>query len=59
MNHVIFDFWSQIQPTITMEAADVNWELEEGVPQVEDPFIQKYLSGRDALILHEQKQRHG
>ena len=44
---------------MTVEAADINWELEEGVPQVEDPFIQKYLSGRDALILHEQKQRHG
>ena len=41
-----------------MEAAD-NWELEEGIPQVEDPFIQKYLNGRDALILQEKKQRHG
>lgn len=34
------------------------WELDEGVPQREDPFIQKYLSGRDALIEQEKKQRH-
>lgn len=31
----------------------------EGVPQVEDPFIQQYFNGRDALIAEEQKQRHG
>jgi adenosine deaminase CECR1 len=35
------------------------WELSEGVPQVEDPFIQKYLDGRGALIEEEKKQRHG
>ena len=42
-----------------MPTEDVNWELEEGIPQVEDPFIQKYLNGRDALIAQEHKQRHG
>jgi adenosine deaminase CECR1 len=36
-----------------------DWELEEGVPQVEDPFIQQYLKGRNALIAEEQKRRHG
>ncbi|THC91156.1 hypothetical protein EYZ11_009387 [Aspergillus tanneri] len=41
-----------------MEAADIEWELEEGIPQVDDPFIQQYLKGRDSLILEEQKQRH-
>ncbi|PLB50154.1 putative CECR1 family adenosine deaminase [Aspergillus steynii IBT 23096] len=41
-----------------MEAADVEWELEEGIPQVDDPFIQQYLKGRNSLIEEEQKQRH-
>lgn len=38
---------------------DIAWEKSEGIPQVEDPFIQKYLNGRDALIEQEHKQRHG
>lgn len=37
----------------------IEWELEEGIPQVEDPFIQQYLKGREALIAEEQKRRHG
>ncbi|KAJ5662522.1 uncharacterized protein N7477_010138 [Penicillium maclennaniae] len=39
-------------------SSDKSWELEEGIPQVEDPFIQQYLKGRDALIAEEQKRRH-
>lgn len=35
------------------------WEVEEGIPQFEDQFIQKYLQGRNALIQEEKKQRHG
>lgn len=42
-----------------MEQKDIEWELEEGIPQLEDPFIQQYLKGRDSLISEEQKQRHG
>jgi adenosine deaminase CECR1 len=38
---------------------DADWELQQGVPQVADPFIQQYLRGRDALIAEEQKRRHG
>jgi adenosine deaminase CECR1 len=38
---------------------NIEWELEEGIPQVEDPFIQQYLKGREALIAEEQKRRHG
>ena len=38
--------------------SDLEWELDEGIPQVSDPFIQKYLSGREALIAQEKKQRH-
>lgn len=38
---------------------DNEWELDEGIPQVEDPFIQQYLNGRKSLIAQEQKQRHG
>ncbi|PKY06726.1 putative CECR1 family adenosine deaminase [Aspergillus campestris IBT 28561] len=41
-----------------MEQKDIEWELEEGIPQLEDPFIQQYLKGRDSLISEEQKQRH-
>ncbi|RAL03836.1 putative CECR1 family adenosine deaminase [Aspergillus ibericus CBS 121593] len=41
-----------------MESNDTEWEVEEGIPQVDDPFIQQYLRGRDSLILEEQKQRH-
>jgi hypothetical protein len=39
--------------------SDNEWELEEGIPQFEEPFIQQYLKGRDALIAEEQKRRHG
>ncbi len=38
--------------------SQLEWELEEGIPQLEDPFIQKYLAGREALIEQEKKQRH-
>ena len=33
------------------------WEIEEGLPQLTDPFIQKYLDGREALIEQEKAQR--
>ncbi|KIW43834.1 uncharacterized protein PV06_04896 [Exophiala oligosperma] len=38
--------------------AQLEWEYDEGIPQVEDPFIQRYMSGRSALIEQEKKQRH-
>lgn len=34
-----------------------DWEVEEGLPQFEDQFIQKYLQGREALIDQEKSQR--
>ena len=34
-----------------------SWEIEEGLPQFEDPFIQQYLQGREALIEQEKAQR--
>ena len=34
-----------------------DWEIEEGLPQFGDQFIQKYLDGRDALIEQEKSQR--
>ena len=37
---------------------NLDYELDLGVPQPSDPFIQKYLSGRAALIAQEKKQRH-
>ena len=39
--------------------SDLEWELEQGIPQFEDPFIEKYMQGREALIEQEKKQRHG
>lgn len=42
-----------------MGSNDTEWELEEGIPQVEDPFIQQYLKGRHSLVQEEQKLRHG
>ncbi|KAE8385970.1 hypothetical protein BDV23DRAFT_163938 [Aspergillus alliaceus] len=41
-----------------MASNDIDWEIEEGIPQVDDPFIQQYLKGRTSLILEEQKQRY-
>lgn len=35
------------------------WAQAEGVPQLSDPFIQKYLQGRDALVQQEKRQRSG
>ncbi|KAL9103202.1 MAG: hypothetical protein Q9163_001729 [Psora crenata] len=33
-----------------------DWELEEGLPQFQDQFIQQYLNGREALIEQEKSQ---
>ena len=33
------------------------WEIEEGLPQLQDQFIQQYLNGREALIEQEKSQR--
>lgn len=43
----------------TFESDVDDWEIEEGLPQMEDQFIQKYLQGRDALIEQENKHRSG
>ena len=34
-----------------------DWEIDEGLPQFGDQFIQKYLQGREALIEQEKSQR--
>ena len=34
-----------------------DWEIQEGLPQFEDQFIQKYFQGREALIDQEKSQR--
>lgn len=34
-------------------------EISQTIPAKDDPFLQKYLSGRDALIAQEKKQRYG
>ena len=39
---------------------DDEWaEVAQGLPAKDEPFINKYLSGRQALIDQEQKQRSG
>lgn len=41
-----------------MSASDVpEWEINEGLPQFSDPFLQQYLSGRSALIDQEKSTR--
>ncbi|KAI9817197.1 MAG: hypothetical protein M1827_001309 [Pycnora praestabilis] len=39
------------------QSTDGVWEAEEGVPHLNDQFIQQYLQGREALIAQEKKQR--
>jgi hypothetical protein len=39
--------------------SDDEWHETEGVPRLEDQFIQQYLTGRDALVAQEKKQRSG
>jgi adenosine deaminase CECR1 len=34
-------------------------EVEQGIPAKDEPFINQYLAGRDALIAQEKKQRSG
>lgn len=36
---------------------DEMWAREEGIPSLAEPFIQKYLDGRDSLIAQEKQQR--
>jgi hypothetical protein len=39
---------------------DDEWaEVLEGIPAKDEPFINKYLDGREALIAQEKKQRSG
>lgn len=46
-------------PQLEDTAVDDDWEREEGVPSFQEPFILKYLEGRDSLIATEKKQRSG
>lgn len=39
------------------ESSIPDWELDLGLPQPEDPFIQKYIQGRAALIDQEKSSR--
>ncbi|KAF2091319.1 Metallo-dependent hydrolase [Saccharata proteae CBS 121410] len=45
------------QSSIEDDRDDDTWHSEEGVPRFTDPFIQKYLEGRDALVEQEKRQR--
>jgi len=39
---------------------DEEWaEVEQDLPKLEDPFLKKYLDGREALIAEEHKRRSG
>ncbi|GAB7355103.1 hypothetical protein MBLNU459_g5683t1 [Dothideomycetes sp. NU459] len=42
---------------LAIDGDDEQWAREQGIPSFEQPFIQKYLQGRDALIAQEKKQR--
>lgn len=34
-------------------------EISQDIPKLEDPFIQKYVKGQQALIAEEKSQRSG
>lgn len=43
-----------------MAMSNEDWEeLAQTIPTQDDPFIQKYMSGREALMAEEKKQRAG
>jgi adenosine deaminase CECR1 len=43
-----------------MPLSTEEWEeISQTIPSVDEPFIQKYVEGRDALISQENKQRSG
>lgn len=46
-----------MDPTQLDQEDDRQWREDEGVPTFDEPFIQRYLDGRDALIAQESKQR--
>lgn len=47
-------------PTAPGRLQDDEWaELAEGIPAKEEPFLQKYVQGREALIEQEKKLRSG
>jgi hypothetical protein len=35
------------------------WRRTEGIPSLDDEFMQKYFEGRDTLVAQEKKQRSG
>lgn len=39
------------------QISDEEWAEREGLPDIQSPFIQKYLDGRDALVAQEKQQR--
>ena len=43
--------------SMEFESETSRWEVEQGLPQPTDPFIQQYWNGRDALIEQETAQR--
>ena len=44
-------------PKSDSESGISDWEIEDGLPQPTDQFIQQYFSGREALIEQEKAQR--
>lgn len=43
-----------------MAMSNEDWEeISQTIPDSNDPFIQKYMSGREALMAEEKKQRAG
>lgn len=52
-------FYNSFDMADSTENQREEWEVADGVPNFTDPFIQKYMSGRDALVQQEKKQRSG
>jgi hypothetical protein len=44
----------------TMPFSSEEWEeISQTIPSTDEPFLQKYIDSRDALIAQEAKQRSG
>ena len=48
---------SNLDDEVDMASEVSDWEIEEGLPQFDDQFIQQYLQGREQLIEREASQR--
>lgn len=50
----------QMAASASHRLADEDWEeLKQDIPKLEEPFLQQYFKGQQALIAEEKSQRSG